>query len=109
MRRIAYALALALAPLTAQAGELEPAQAHKIELNGLNGVAYYTVEDGQYHVVAVLASGEAGAPVRFSAMFEPGQGFTIAVPGPVGERESVIEIVRQGDIVAVSPVVVALN
>ena len=109
MRRIAYALALVLAPMAAQAGELQPANAHKIELKDVNGVAYYTVTDGEYHVVAVLASGEGATPVRFSATLEPDQRFTIAVPGAIGEREQVVEIVRQGDSIVASPVVVALN
>jgi hypothetical protein len=113
MRSFLSALALVLAPLAlasaAQAGDMTPAHAHGIELNGVTGVAYYTVESGQYHVVAVLAAEGGNTPVRVSAMLNPGQSFTISVPGAVGEREAVIEIVRQGDAVAVSPAVVALN
>jgi hypothetical protein len=111
-RALAFAIALAtpaLAPVATQAGEMRPAHAHPIALKGVTGVAYYTVESGQYQVVAVLAAGESAAPVRFAAMLEPGQRFTISVPGAVGEREAVIEIVRQGDMVIVAPVVVASN
>jgi hypothetical protein len=106
---LAIALAPALAPVATQAGEMRPAHAHPIELKSVTGVAYYTVEAGQYQVVAVLAADDSAAPVRFVATLEPGQRFTISVPGAVGEREAVIEIVRQGDTVIVAPVVVASN
>lgn len=119
MRKLLGALTLVLAPLTlasatlvasaAQAGEMKPAHAHGIELKGVTGVAYYTVDSGQYHVVAVLAAEGGGVPVRVSTMLDPGQSFTISVPGAIGEREAVVEIARRGDTVAVSPAVVALN
>jgi len=115
MRRYISALALGITltatafPFAAQAGELKADHAHKIELRGVNGVAYYTVEAGRYHVVAVLAADETAAPVRFAATLEPGQSFTISVPGAVDQGAATIEIVRDGDAVRVAPAVVALN
>ena len=109
MRRCILAILLALSPLAAQAGDLKPSQAHSIELNSVHGVAYYTVENGEYRVVALLAASEGGIPVRVATTLTPGQRITVAVPGAVGAREAVVEIVRDGDTVAVSPIVVALN
>ena len=108
MRRLLLASILALAPLAAQAGELKPTQAHSIDLNGVHGVAYYTIEDSDYHVVAVVAH-DGGKPVRVSAHLADGQSVVIAVPSVVGTAEATFEIVRHGDAVLVSPTVVALN
>jgi hypothetical protein len=108
MRRLLLASVIALSPVAAQAGELKPTQAHSIDLNGVHGVAYYTVEDGDYHVVAVVAH-DGGTPVRVSAHLADGQSVVISVPGAVGSAEATLEIVRDGDAVSVSPTVVALN
>jgi hypothetical protein len=109
MRAIAYGLAFLLSASAAQALELKPLEAHKIEMNGVNGVAYYTWDGEDCRVVAVLAAGESGTPVRFSTTLEPGQHVTVAVPGGDGENASAVEFVREGDSVAVAPALLALN
>lgn len=109
MRRYFLAIVLALSPLVAQAGEMKANRAHSIELAGVHGVAYYTVEGEQYHIVALLAAGEGATPVRVSTDLASGQRITVAVPGPLGTRSTTIEITRLGDIIAVGPVQVARN
>jgi hypothetical protein len=89
-----------LAPI--QAHQLAPMQAQSIELGGTTGVAYYTVGDDGFRVVATLATGEAGAPVRFIATLTPGQSVVVSVPQALHETASQLEIKRDGDIVTVS-------
>lgn len=109
MRKLALALALTASTFAAQAAELVPNHAHSIALNGVTGVAYYTVEGGTYRLVAVLAAGESATPVRFSASLVPGQRVSISVPGPYGQPEAAIEFVREGDAILAAPLLVALN
>jgi hypothetical protein len=74
----------------AHAGELRPTQGQTLDLGGVLGVAYYTVEPDGYHVVATLAEGETGAPVRFEAVLTPGQAVTLSSPaGESGALRSV--------------------
>lgn len=109
MRTVIYGLAFLLCASAAQALELKPIEAHKIEMNGVNGIAYYTWDGEDCRVVAVLAAGDSGTPVRFSTTLQPGQHVTVAVPGGEGESASAVEFVRQGDSVAVAPALLALN
>lgn len=109
MRRFFLAFVLALSPLAAQAADMKPTQAHSIELDCVHGVAYYTVDADRFHVVALLAAGEGGTPVRIATDLAPGQRITVAVPGPLGMGDATVEIVRQGDIVTVGRTQVALN
>jgi hypothetical protein len=109
MRKLVCTLLFALAPLSAQAGELRPGHAHSIDLNGVTGVAYYTVEAGAYRIAAVLSSGEAAVPVRFAASLAPDQSITVSVPGALGGSDTTIEFTRHGDMVHVGPALVALN
>lgn len=99
MRSLVCALALAAAAMIqpAMAGDLKPLQAHSIELGGLSGVAYYTVVEAGYRVVATLAEGESGQPLRFATTLAPGQGLTIAVPDQDGRPGGTLELVRRGD------------
>ena len=80
----------------AHAGELRPTQGQTFDLGGVLGVAYYTVEQDGYHVVATLASG-AETPIRFIATLGPGQSLTISVPQAVGELPLDFEIARIGE------------
>ncbi|MDF2996359.1 MAG: hypothetical protein K0R27_1996 [Xanthobacteraceae bacterium] len=85
----------------ADAAELQPAEPHAIEIDGVKGVAYYTVERDGYRVVATLADGE-GQPVRFVGTLAPGQKLTISVPREEGGVPVATEIARAGDKVFVT-------
>src|SRR5262249_5155878 len=72
-------LLLTLSP--AHAGEMTELQAASINLAGFEGVVYYTNAADGYHLVATIAEGEAGMPVRFEATLADAQKVTISVPG----------------------------
>ena len=86
----------------AQAEQLNPMQAKSIEFGGTTGVAYYTIADDGFRVVATLAAGEAGAPMRFIATLASGQSVVVSVPQAVHETARELEIKRDGDMVTVS-------
>jgi hypothetical protein len=85
----------------AHAGELKPVLSQKIDLGGVSGVAYYTVERDGFHVVATLAEGSTGTPVRLHAILVPGQSVVLSTPREVGVAPVAVEIRRQGDRVLV--------
>jgi hypothetical protein len=87
---------------TAQAGELRPMQAGSIAMGEVRGVAYYTVTDEGYQVVATLAAGENGTPMRFEATLTAGQRVLLSVPGVADEQPMEVEIARLGDTIVVS-------
>ena len=58
---------LCLAATPGQAGELSAMEAGSVDLGGFYGVVYYTNEQDGYHVIATIAEGESGLPVRFEA------------------------------------------
>jgi hypothetical protein len=85
----------------AHAGDFPPLEAKSIDLGAVSGVAYYIVERDGFRVVAILAEGETGAPVRFETLLAPGQSVVLSTPrdeGPVGRA---IEISRRDDQVLV--------
>lgn len=86
---------LAASPL--HAGELSIMAGESIDLGGFRGVLHYTDENDGYRVIATIADGEAGLPVRFSATLAEGQSATISVPRKLGEPEQSLEIPRSGD------------
>jgi hypothetical protein len=86
-----------------QAGELVPQRAESVELGSIHGITYYVEAQGGYRVVATLADGEAGLPVRFEATVADNQSLTISVPGKLGEMSKVLKISRVGDKVIFSP------
>lgn len=88
-------------PVTA--AELKPVKAHSLEIGGLRGVAYYTVEQDGYRIVATLADGEGGQPVRLVATLAPGQKLNISVPRAEGVLPVSTEIARSGDKLVISP------
>lgn len=94
------ALALATAG-AAHADGLRPIEARSIDLGAVTGTAYYTVDQDGYRVVATLAQGEAGTPVRFEAVLTPGQTVTLSTPADVGFAADRIEISRRNDEVLV--------
>ena len=103
MTRFAAGLfAVAAAIGTAQAEELSPMQAKSIELGDLAGVAYYTVAEAGYQLVATLYAGEAGTPLRVEAMLADGETIVLSVPRSVGEEPRALGIARLGDAVFVS-------
>jgi hypothetical protein len=100
-------LALALLAATAATGwangqELRPLEARSITLGDVAGIAYYTAEKSGYRLVATLAAGEAGTPIRLVATLAPGQSVMLSVPGPAGKPSDDLEIARIGDAVFVS-------
>ena len=86
---------------TAHAGDLAPFEAQSIDLGGVSGVAYYVVEPKGYRVVAILAQGETGTPVRFEALLAPGQSVVLSTPRDEGLVGKSIEISRRNDQVLV--------
>jgi hypothetical protein len=91
------AMVLLGAAATAQAGELVPYGGETIALGSFRGNAYYVDAQGGYRVVATLAEGEAGLPLRFEATLADHQSVTISVPGEPGQQSKVLEIWRTGD------------
>jgi hypothetical protein len=90
---------------TSMAGELGPGNGHSIRLGSFNGVVYYTVEEGNFRVVATLASGAEGLPIRFISTLTMGQSVVISVPQAVDQPSIDFEILRDGDALVVNDIV----
>ena len=88
---------------TAAASDLAPGDGHSIYLGRLSGVVYYTVEQDGYRVVATLAEGDEGLPVRFVATLGEGQALAISIPGRLGERTRTVEFARTDGKLLVNP------
>ncbi len=91
-------------PLTctsADAVSITPVAAKTITLGAYTGVAYYTVEKAGYQVVATVASGEAGAPIRFVSTLADGQNVVLSVPQAIGSPALEMEFQRCGEAVLV--------
>jgi predicted aconitase len=102
IHRTILAAALALASVgAAHANELQPVEGRSIDLGKISGVAYYTVERAGFRIVATLAQGETGTPVRFEAVLAPGQSVVLSTPREAGVAASAVEISRQNDRVLV--------
>jgi hypothetical protein len=84
----------ATASLPARAAELRPMQGMSLQLGELHGIAYYTVEEAGYSVVATLA-GQEGAPVRFESTLLPGQKVVVSIPGHRGSQGQTVEFARK--------------
>ncbi len=98
IRSTLFAVAFAIAALApARAGGLRPIEGKSIDLGGISGIAYYTVERDGFHVVATLAQGEAGTPIRVVSVLAPGQRVVLSTP----QRADAIEISRRDDSVLV--------
>ena len=107
IHRTIVAAAFALASIgVADADELRPIEARIIDLGEVSGVAYYTVERDAFRLVATLAQGEAGTPVRIEAFLASGQSLVLSTPREAGTGSNAVEISRRGDQVLVHKVAV---
>ena len=110
IRPLALAATLALTFVaTADAAELRPAQGRNVSLGKLSGVAYYTVDGDRFRVVATLAEGETGTPVRFETALLAGQSVVLSTPGQAGTTPVAVEISRQKDQIVVQKVAAPSN
>jgi hypothetical protein len=94
IRSTLFAAAFTLASLgAAQANGLRPIEGQSISFGDVSGVAYYTVEPDGFRVVTTLAQGEAGTPIRFVTVLEPGQRVVVSTT----DKAPTLEISRKGD------------
>jgi hypothetical protein len=101
IRSMLVAAAIVLASLEpAHADGLRPIDAMSIDFGEVSGVAYYTVERDGFHVVATLAQGIAGTPIRVVCVLAPGQRVAFSTPHQLGA----FEISRNGSNVLVRKV-----
>ena len=106
IRNMLFVVAFGVASLTtAHAESLRPMAGKSIDLGEISGIAYYTVERDGFHVVATLAQGEAGTPIRVVSVLGPGQRVVLSTP----QQADAIEISRKGDSVLVRKANVATN
>lgn len=110
IRQTSLAAALALGVIgPVHAEGLKPLQGEVIDLGDVAGVAYYTVEDDGFRVVATLAKKDEDAvPVRVVAVLSPDQSLTLSTPREWGTPADAIEIIRRADTVFVHRAAVAL-
>ena len=94
----AFALAFAGA---AQADGLQPVEGRSIDLGDVSGIAYYTVEPDGFRVVATVAQGEGGTPVRLEAVLASNQSVVLSTPREGSVEPNAIRISRHGDQVLV--------
>ena len=106
IRSMLFAAVFGIASLAAaRADGLRPMEGKSIDLGEISGVAYYTVERDGFHVVATLAQGQAGAPIRVVSVLAPGQRVVLSTP----QQADAIEISRKGDSVLVRKASSATN
>jgi hypothetical protein len=106
IRNLLFAVAFGVASLgAARADGLRPIQGQSVDLGEISGIAYYTVERDGFHIVATLAQGEAGTPIRVVSVLAPGQRLVLSTAHQAGA----IEISRQGDSVLVRKAKVVTN
>ena len=106
IRSMLFAAVFGIASLAAaRADGLRPMEGKSIDLGGISGIAYYTVERDGFHVVATLAQGQAGTPIRVVSVLAPGQRVVLSTP----QQADAIEISRKGDSVLVRKANAATN
>jgi hypothetical protein len=88
---------LALASGEAGAQTLHARQGATVALGPMSASVYYEDAGGAYRVVATLADGPEGIPVRFIATLQPGQEVTISVPGLAGRSATELHLTRTPD------------
>lgn len=99
--RMLVAAALTLVSLdAADADGPRPIGAISINLGDVSGIAYYTVERDGFHIVATLAQGKEGTPIRVLSVLVPGQSVAFSAAHQAGA----LEISRTGDSVLVRKV-----
>jgi hypothetical protein len=92
----AGALAIALGVATSAGAEtLAAYRGQPIDLGGINGTAYYTVEKGGYRVIVTLAEPGSKA-IRIETVLARGQSVVVSSPAAIGEAPARIEISRRG-------------
>src|SRR6188472_2001480 len=96
MFKYIFVVAFCLTATPIHAGELVPFEGGSIEVGSFRGVVFYTLEPAGYHVIATIAQGEAGLPVRFEATLTELQKLSISVPGKLGEQSQIVDISRAG-------------
>jgi hypothetical protein len=92
--------ATALAPMapTARADELKPIHALQLDLGGVSGIAYYTVEPDGFHVVATVAQdGKDSTPLRVQSVLDAGQRIEFSTASAIGVPPNTITLERRGD------------
>jgi len=106
----AFAASVAFCGL-AQAVEMHPMQATSLSLGSVTGIAYYQLAGEYFQVVATLAAGEEGTPMRFVATLGDGQKMLVSVPQEPGQGAIEVEFARAGDTLSVSetPTVTAMR
>jgi len=106
----AVAAVLAFSGL-AQAAEMQPMQATSISLGQVTGVAYYSIVGNGFEVVATLAAGEEGTPMRFVSTLTEGQKMLVSVPQSANQAPIEVEFARLGDRLSVSeaPTITAMT
>ena len=106
IRNMIFAVTFVIASLTtAHAEGVRPMEGKSIDLGGISGIAYYTVERDGFRVVATLGQGETGTPIRVVSVLAPGQRVLLSTP----QQVAAIEISRQGDRVLVSKAITPSN
>jgi hypothetical protein len=86
----------------AHADNLGPVEAQSIDLGEVSGIAYYTVQQDGFHVVATLGqSGEGATPVRVETVLVPGQSVRFSTAHAVGVAPETVEFSRLNDQVVV--------
>jgi hypothetical protein len=92
------ATAVALTSGIVHADEPKPIQAQRLDLGGVAGIAYYTIEPDGFHVVATLAQhGKDGVPLRVQSVLNAGQRLEFSTPGVIGVEPATITLERQGE------------
>lgn len=98
MLKYLISIVLLLGATNVRADEIRPLSARPIALGSVNGVAYFTQERDGFRVVATLADGTTGTPIRVSATLADGQSLRVSVPHGAGEMEEAVEFFRDGDV-----------
>ncbi len=93
----------------ARADGLPPLEAKSIDLGEVSGIAYYVDGRDGFRLVAILAQGETGTPVRFETLLTPGQRVVLSTPRDEGVAPVAVEISRQADTVLVRESAAATN
>ena len=102
MRSCIFLTALCLGTVPVHAGELVAQKAESIVLGDFAGIVYYTSELDGYRVVATIAEGGAGLPVRFVVTLAESERITISVPGQLGQLSHEVDISRENGKLIVS-------
>ena len=91
---LAVAASLITVGATASAESLRPASAHSLDLGPVAGVAYYTVSQGGFHVMATVSPTHTTKPIRVSAALLPGQSLALSLPLDRDGHATAVHIVR---------------